>query len=104
MTRHGFELARGRRMFMERSLRGGTPSCVVLIVGAGTASFMERELAALSGGGCLSPEAARRAAVIGWALESAAENAAGAHRGDGCAGAQDFGDAHTEVVAIAAEP
>lgn len=72
MTKHGFELARGRRMFIERSVRDSTPSCVVLIVGAGTASFVDQELAALiSGGGCLSPEAARRAAVLAVSLDDA---------------------------------
>ena len=70
MAKHGFELERGRRMFIDRSLRGNAPSCVVIIVGVGAASFMEHELSALvSGGGCLSPEAARRAAVLGWSLD-----------------------------------
>jgi len=72
MTKHGFDLARGRRMFIERSVRESTPSCVVLIVGSGTASFVEQELSALvSGGGCLSPEAARRAAVLAVSLDEA---------------------------------
>lgn len=71
MTKHGFELARGRRMFIERSMRDSTPSCVVLIVGAGTASFVDQELAALvSGGGCLSLDAARRAAVLAVSLDA----------------------------------
>jgi hypothetical protein len=72
MTKHGVELAQAGRMFIERSVRASAPSCVVLIVGAGAASFVEQELAALvSGGGCLSPEAARRAAVLAWPLEGA---------------------------------
>jgi hypothetical protein len=72
MTKHGFELARGRTMFIERLVREGTPSCVVLIVGAGTASFVEQELSALvSGGGCLSPEAALRAAVLAVSIDGA---------------------------------
>jgi hypothetical protein len=73
MTKHRFELARGRRLFIERSLRASAPSCVVLIVGAGALSFMEQELSALvSGCGCLSAEAARRAAVLAWSLDVAA--------------------------------
>lgn len=124
MTKHVLELAAGRRSFT-RSLAGNTPSCVVLIAGAGTASFVEQELSALvSGGCCLSPEAARRAAVIGWALAPQRRIGAtrpgsvrsgsvrscsvrsDAPRSDGntsedATGCDDFLGGHSEIVAVA---
>ena len=114
MTKHGFELARGRRMFIERSVRDSAPSCVVLIVGAGTASFVDQELSALvSGCGCLSPEAARSAAVLAVSLDAGSLDARDVARADEVREANDVDEANAvegsigrrsdEVFALAAE-
>jgi hypothetical protein len=97
MTKQGFDLERGCTVAIQRSLRGGTPSCVVLIVGAGTTSFMEQELTALTSG-CLSPEAARRAAVLGWAIDGARPVM---HSEARARDEHDFAPEQTEVVAVA---